>query len=237
MEINVTSNERLLLQHCLYINLKSRTDRKQHVENQLNSLGIFSSLFPPQRFDAVKHINGAIGCSISHIRCLEIAKKNNWKNVVIVEDDITFLDPDKFQHQLSKFLKYHPRFDVLLLGGNNMPPYKQIDDTCIKVTRCQTTTGYLVQQHYYDTLINNFKEGVQGLIKYPDKGYIYAIDKYWFKLQQKDGWFLLTPLSVIQKPGYSDIEQKETNYYISMLDLDKKTFINNMRNMLKSIHI
>ena len=236
MEKETPRNEMLLFQHCLYINLKSRTDRKQHVENQLNSLGIFSPLYPPQRFNAIKHPTGAIGCAMSHLYCLQIAKKNNWKNVIIVEDDITFLDPVKFKIQLSKFLKYHPHFDVLLLGGNNMPPYKQIDDTCIRVSRCQTATGYIVQQHYYDTLIKNFKEGILGLIKYSDKGNMYAIDKYWFNLQQKDMWFLLMPLSVIQNPGYSDIEAKETNYYAAMMDLDKKT-LNNMRNIFKSINV
>ena len=157
---------------------------------------------------------------------------------MIVEDDITFLDPTKFKTQLFKFLHSYPKkFDVLLLGGNNIPPYKEIDETCVKVSRCQTTTGYLVQQHYYDVLIENFKEGVRGLMKYPEKPNQYAIDKFWFKLQKKDVWFLLTPLSVIQKPGYSDIEEKETDYSEMMVDLDKKTFFENiekMRNRFKN---
>jgi GR25 family glycosyltransferase involved in LPS biosynthesis len=158
--------------------------------------------------------------------------------VIIVEDDITFLDPVNFKSQLFKFLHSSPKkFDVLLLGGNNIPPYKVIDETCVKVSRCQTTTGYLVQQHYYDTLIENFKEGVRGFMKYPEKPNQYAIDKFWFKLQQKDAWFLLTPLSVIQKAGYSDIEEKETDYSGMMMDLDKKTFFENiekMRNRFKN---
>ena len=32
-----------ILQNCLYINLKSRTDKKNHVENQLLSTNIFSN--------------------------------------------------------------------------------------------------------------------------------------------------------------------------------------------------
>ena len=37
---------------------------------------------------------------------------------------------------------------LLIFSGNNVPPYIPIDETCIRVTRCQTTTGYLVNGHY-----------------------------------------------------------------------------------------
>jgi hypothetical protein len=76
--------------------------------------------------------------------------------------------------------------------------------------------------HYYDTLINNIKEGINLLIKNPNDHFFYAIDKYWLSLQQKDNWYLITPLSVIQREGYSDIEKKDTNYSYLLLDLDKK---------------
>ena len=54
-------------------------------------------------------------------------------------------------NQFNKFLETHElesSFDVALIAGNNMPPFTEIDDTCVKVTRCQTTTGYLVKNHY-----------------------------------------------------------------------------------------
>ena len=141
---------------------------------------------------------------------------------MIVEDDILFLNPELFKNQLNKFLKNHKDFDVLLIAGNNVPPYQKIDDSCVKVYRCQTTTGYIVKQHYYDTLIANMREGINLLMKNPDKHVMYAIDKYWFKLQEKDKWFLITPLSVTQREDYSDIEKRPTNYTRVMIDLDKE---------------
>jgi hypothetical protein len=51
---------------------------------------------------------------------------------------------------------------------------------------------------------------------------LYAIDKYWFKLQQKDNWYLITPLTVTQREDYSDIEERNTNYTRLMVDLDKE---------------
>ena len=205
------------IEHAFYINLESRVDRKQHVEEQLSNIGICAA-----RFNAIKLTNGAIGCSMSHLKCLELAKQNNWEHVLIVEDDILFLNPELFKTQLDKFLKNHSNFDVVLIAGNNMPPYQKIDDSCVKVYRCQTTTGYIVQRHYYDTLISNIKEGIQKLMKNPEQHVQYAIDKYWFRLQEKDNWFLITPLTVTQREDYSDVEKRHTNYTRVMVDLDKE---------------
>ena len=224
MSINSIEN----IEHAFYINLEARPDRKQHVETQLQNIGITAS-----RFNAIKLNNGAIGCSMSHLKCLEIAKENNWDHVMIVEDDILFLNPNVFKNQLNKFFKNNKDFDVVLIAGNNVPPYQKIDDSCIKVYRCQTTTGYIVQKHYYNTLINNIKEGVKQLINHPDKHVIYAIDKYWFRLQEKDNWFLITPLTVTQREDYSDIEKRPTNYTRVMTDLDKEWMFKSQHNQNK----
>jgi GR25 family glycosyltransferase involved in LPS biosynthesis len=208
------------IQHAFYINLASRPDRKQHVEAQLKGIGITTF----QRFHAVRLPNGALGCSMSHLKCLEMAKAQGWPHIMIVEDDILFLKPELFAHQLSTFLSTHESWDVLLVGGNNIPPYQPIDDTCIRVFTCQTTTGYIVKNHYFDTLIANYREGIKKLMSSPEKHVLYAIDKYWFQLQKKDKWYLIIPLSVTQREDYSDIEKRPTNYSKAMLDVDKSTF-------------
>ena len=58
-------------------------------------------------------------------------------------------------------------------------------------------------------------------MKEPHRHFLYAVDKYWFFLQQKDKWFLVTPLTVVQRVDYSDIERRMTNYRKAMTDLDK----------------
>jgi hypothetical protein len=212
------------IKHAFYINLASRPDRKQHVESQLNIIGINA-----EGFNAIKLPNGALGCSMSHLKCLEIAKANSWPHLLIVEDDIKFLKPDVFKTQLNLFLSKHKGWDVVLIGGNNVPPYTKIDDTCVKVTTCQTTTGYLVNAHYFDTLIDNFRTGIKKLIEFPEQPINYAIDKYWFQLQRRDNWFLIIPLTVTQREDYSDIEKRPTNYTPVMIDLDKEAFLRAQR--------
>ena len=216
------------IKHAFYINLASRPDRKQHVESQLNSIGINA-----ERFNAIKLPNGALGCSMSHLKCLETAKENSWPHLLIIEDDIKFLNPDVFKRQLNLFLSKHKSWDVVLIGGNNIPPYIKIDDTCVKVSTCQTTTGYLVNGHYFDTLIENFRSGIKKLLEFPQQHVIYAIDKYWFQLQKRHNWFLIIPLTVTQREDYSDIEKRPTNYAPAMLDLDKEAFLRAQRAQLE----
>jgi GR25 family glycosyltransferase involved in LPS biosynthesis len=205
--------------HVIYINLEHRIDRKEHVEEQLLSIGIKA----PIRFNAIKLQNGALGCSMSHLKCLQTAKDNKWPQVLICEDDIHFLNPILFLTQLKSFLRLNKQnaWDVLLLAGNNMLPYEKNGMNSIKVHHCLTTTGYIVQEHYYDTLIQNYKEGIQKLMREPDNKKMYAIDKYWIKLQETDKWFLITPLSVVQMEDYSDIEGKNTDFRKYMLDYNK----------------
>lgn len=191
------------IKNVFYINLLERPDRKIHVEMQLKSIGLNNF----HRFNAIKLLNGAIGCSMSHLKCLQIAKEQKLPHVLIVEDDIQFLDVELFINQSNGFFKNNV-WDVLLFAGNNMPPYIKTDKYCVRVSQCQTTTGYLVLSHYYDKLINNIKIGIINLMKEPNNHRFFAIDKYWFSLQKEDLWYLIVPLSVIQREDYSDIEKK-----------------------------
>jgi GR25 family glycosyltransferase involved in LPS biosynthesis len=210
------------IKHIFYINLEHRVDRKQHVEAELTKIGLQGYT----RFNAIKIENGALGCSMSHLKCLQIAKENSWSHVLIVEDDILFLDKDVFIKQINNFFKNHvDDWDTLLISGNNIPPYERFDDTCVKVTTCQTTTGYLVKSHYYDKLIQNIKMGIVYLTRRPQHDHLYAIDKFWFTLQRADNWLLLTPLTVVQREDYSDIQKRKTNFIKGMIDLDKTSLI------------
>jgi glycosyl transferase family 25 len=204
------------IKHTLYINLDHRTDRKEHIENQLKSVGITDF----ERFNAIKDNNGAIGCSMSHLQALITAKERNYEHIFICEDDITFLNPTLIMNQMTRFFLNHQEWDVVIVGGNNSRPYTMIDNTCIKVNNCQCATGYIVNNHYYDTLIDNFKTGLSGLIKEPNEYHRFALDQYWKRLQEKDKWYLIIPLSVVQKEDYSDIEKRNVNYINYMLTIN-----------------
>tara|TARA_Y200000002_G_scaffold314345_1_gene272057 strand:+ start:1415 stop:2083 length:669 start_codon:yes stop_codon:yes gene_type:complete len=220
-----------LLKNTLFINLEHRKDRLEHIQKEFEKIGING-----ERFNAIKLASGAVGCTMSHIKCLEIAKKNEYEYVFICEDDITFTNPELFKKNLNMFHENkNIQWDVLIVGGNNVPPYMKVSEYCVRVMNCQTTTGYIVKSTFYDTLIQNFKEGVQKLMKDPLNKRSYAIDIYWKVLQKQHYWYMLTPPTVTQYENFSDIEDRNLNYDHLLLDMDKKWLMKRQKKMTMSI--
>jgi len=206
-----------LLKNTLFINLEHRKDRLEHVNSEFKKMGITA-----ERVNAVKMNTGAVGCTMSHIKCLELAKQRDYEYVFICEDDITFRNPDLFKRNLQRFYDDDDiNWDLLIIGGNNVPPFQQVTEYCARVFYCQTTTGYVVKKHYYDTLLKNFRESATGLMREPNNPSTYALDMYWKRLQLQDFWYMITPPTVTQYESYSDIENRNVNYENMMLDMEK----------------
>ena len=207
------NNTNKLIDGVLYINLSHRTDRKEHIEKELNKLSpILSNI---ERIDAVKHRNGGKGCGLSHIKALETAKKRNWKNVLIVEDDLIFKPQTNPVTYLNDTLnKLNNNFDVLMLSGNINKILNTNKPNLSKPIKVQTASCYLINNHYYDKLINNFRESCDNLLDVKEKSNYnkWAIDQNWFKLQEKDNWFIFNPTLAYQVESYSDIEHKKVDY-------------------------
>jgi len=209
----IDDKNNVILDNVYYINLDERKDRKIHVEKELNELK-----WNYTRFNAIKAHSGRVGCSMSHLKLLMMAKEKKMPYIVIIEDDILFTDKAKFNTLLRNFLEGNIDFDVLLLAGNLRNPIKKITNNILKVYRSFTTTGYIVKEHYYDKIINNIKYGLNNLIKNPESHTLYAIDVIWMKLQQSDNWFICYPRTVTQLPDYSNIENTYVDYNHLMLD-------------------
>ena len=204
-----------LLNNNLIINLSKRNDRWKHVQKEFEKMKII-----PNRFEAIEDVNGAIGCTMSHIKCLEIAIENNYDSIFICEDDITFLDEDTLKRNITKFNENVKEWDLLLIGANVYTPYELIHDCCLKVENAQTTTGYVVKKHYYNTLLDNFKN---GLCKLKDTRSIrqYSIDIYWKQLQKIHNWYIIYPLTVTQYADHSNITNRHVNYSFLLLNEKK----------------
>ena len=84
----------------IYINLKKRTDRRQQIEEDLTALQL-----KYERFDAIETPGfGLLGCGLSHLSVLKLAKERAYKNVLILEDDFMFLvSKDTLEDQLNQF--------------------------------------------------------------------------------------------------------------------------------------
>ncbi len=194
----------------VYINLDNRVDRKQHVENQLSSYIHTDKI---RRFNAIRHEKGAIGCGLSQIAVLEMAIAENWDNVFIAEDDLTWTDQFIEGYAILEKL-IEKDYDVIVLGGTFIKSYKNT----FKLISCNCALSYIVNKSYYQTLLKCFKDAVQGLIESYDKP-MYAIDQAWKTLQNRDNWYIIKPTMCMQLPSYSDIENEfkdYTNYFKTM---------------------
>jgi len=194
------------IEGVLYINLAHREDRRLHIEKELKNLETICKT--TERIDAVKHKIGARGCADSHIKALNRAKTQGWKNVLIVEDDLIF---HKNAALSIAYAMHSHDFDVLLIAGNIKSTRKLDIDGLSKALEVQTTSCYLVKAHYYDELIASFTKSSKNLTR-KKKARQWAIDKHWFKLQKRDNWLVFNPTFAHQRPDYSDIEHKKVDY-------------------------
>jgi glycosyl transferase family 25 len=179
----------------VYINLDKRTDRYMHMQSIIRTF-----MGKAERFSAIEHGVGLVGCVKSHIEVLKMAISKKWKNVLIMEDDACW---NEFYTGYSKLeaLAKNP-YDVIMLGGT----FVERDENH-KLTQAYTTVGYLVKDHYFKTLLDNFEEGLSLFLKdTSDK--TFALDVWWGKLQRKDNWHLISPCLLYQKVGYSDIDHQ-----------------------------
>ena len=193
----------------VYINLEHRLDRKKQITKELDKLGCNY-----MRLSAIKDKNGGLGCVRSHIKCLKYAKENNLKNILILEDDFVFTENRKMiNKKLSEvFYKLNNNWDIIMLSGHGI---EEITDINIlnRITKAQTASGYIVNNHYYDILLEIYRESEKHLSNNEDYK-IWALDQNWKKLQEVDKWYILNPQIGKQKESYSDIEQEVVNYMI-----------------------
>jgi len=191
----------------VYINLDQRGDRRLHmndffIQGQIPSEKIL-------RLPAIYNKHGAIGCSASHIQVITLAIQCGWSRVLIFEDDVDWNNFEENYAKLEELMKTSG-WDVCMLGGL----YADVDPPRVKTAFC--THAYIVNQHYYQTLLNNFKESynllsksksaiswVRSTVRMNEHGE-YNLDSYWVKLQLKDNWVYIHTLCV-QINSYSNI--------------------------------
>ena len=182
----------------IYINLDSRQDRREIMQKFFDKGKI-----PPEkveRFSAIRRERPDVGCLESHTEVLRIAKRNGWKNVLILEDDMEWLNFEDGYEKLQELIQL--QWNVILLVGW----YITYDFPI--VTSSRNAGAYLVNSSYYDTLISN-RETSLFQMKQKRFGFqvdqkIYAADYSWTKLQKKDTWYGINPCMCRQVDGFSD---------------------------------
>lgn len=185
----------------VYINLDRRTDRREQMEAELERTGIKAD-----RFSAIEHPVGIVGCGKSHLAVLKTARDRGCRHVLILEDDVEFMmTREEMDFEMQQLLMYEPTidFDVVkidyLLQKSEDTEYPFLG----RVIASQTASGYLVAGTYLDTLIDLYEENFP-LLESTGKHWIYANDQIWKCLQEKDRWYYFKKRFGKQRDGFSD---------------------------------
>ena len=195
----------------VYINLDHREDRRTHMKSVFEKGKIPEEKL--QRFPAVLFKPGIIGCAKSHVAVLKMAKENDWNSILILEDDIEWVNFEENYKKLEELSKTD--YDVCVVSG------AYIETKGIKVLKSYTTGAYIVKKHYYDKLIQCFEESLNKLTA--PAGFPFQkvditsrvmndhdnhFDVYWNRLQRADNWIGIIPSMAKQINSYSDILYK-----------------------------
>lgn len=204
---------------CIYyINLASRTDRKEQFEEEMRRFGIAKEKII--RVEAIPTPGfGILGCGLSHKKALEMFIESPHETAIIFEDDFTFtLDINYVHYLLRSLFQEKIEFDVVMLAGNIMRSVKTDWPFLEKVLDGQTASAFLIQKQFAPKILQCLKESTVLLEdwhkKHNEKKHEYCNDIYWKVLQPESRWFILKPKCGIQRESYSDNEQKITNYRV-----------------------
>lgn len=212
----------------LIINLDKDKKRYQETVSQLIECGVNCDKIV--RIDAIyERWNGHFGCGQSHVKALEYAITHNLKNVVIVEDDFNITsDVNTVNKLITTFVSNIKDWDVLDLSPFSAKKKDTDIDNISRLEYSTTTTGYAVNNNYYDTLLKNRKESVK-LLKEQTHNYVkkcekednckrivwstgIAIDQYQNRLQNKHNWYAFKNNIADQSRGGSTIMSEK--FYI-----------------------
>jgi len=203
----------------IYINLDHRQDRRDSMlkffeEGQIPIEKII-------RFPAIKRSHAQFGCVESHMEVLNLANRENWKNILILEDDVKWSKDFEDNYVKLEELTKLPNWDVIMLAGwyyeHNFP----------RIFKANNAGAYLVNESYRGKLLANRRTSVNKLslgIHLIFNNSMYNADVYWHRLMKIDNWYGLNPCICYQIDGFSDIKQRvvESSKIIGIYDPNVK---------------
>lgn len=198
------------IDHIFFINLDKRVDRKELFEAQLIEYGLtaerFAGIYYPYPL-------GFVGCGKSHLQVLELAKSRKYKNVLIFEDDFHFTEPKHVVEDcLQQLFETKPNFDVCFLAQYLLSgSVDEINPLFTHVKQSRSASGYLVNAHYFDKLIELYQYAIPKLEE-TRAHWIYANDQCWKSLQETDNWYCFTKRLGKQRSGFSDNSNSIQDY-------------------------
>lgn len=139
-----------------YINVDDRIDRREKIEKELKKYNLFDFI---KRFNAfkpdVKTPENCVRASgASHKQIIQIAKNQNSKNILILEDDVFFKDDgiaiiESSLNALSKI-----NWEIYYMSANIFDnPLQLISDNLLKIDGCYCIHAYAINSNVFDKIL------------------------------------------------------------------------------------
>lgn len=198
----------MLIPIGFYINLDSRTDRKEHFEKQKTQFDFLNNI---SRFSAIKHDNGVIGCGKSHFEVLKKCLTIESDMFLICEDDFIIFNKSHFNDFVNK-IDINEEWDIITMTPRGDTVKNDVLPNGFKrIINNQTATAYIMKKHMIPILIQNLNEAIIGLESNKNPS-TFAIDQYWKRLQTTYKFYYFEKLFGGQLSGYSNIEERLVDY-------------------------
>jgi glycosyl transferase family 25 len=195
------------LDSVVVINLATRPDRLAGFTAEMERLGMDA-----RRFEAVPHEHGMVGCTRSHVACLEEMIANGWAAMMVCEDDARFLvDRRELDLVVDRFLD-DPGSDLACLAYNHfgVEPH---DSLFLRATDTQTTACYVVKASIAPALLATWRRSAAALAEgrsTPQDN----LDLAWKRLQRAYTFVIPVRRVARQEDGFSDIERRVVQYHV-----------------------
>lgn len=190
------------------INLDNRTDRWERSKLQFDKHNL-----NVERVSAIKGADlnlewppeikeGAVGCSLSHLFVMKMAKQLQLQNYLVLEDDVE-LD-ENFNDKFSSIYESEVpnNWDMLYLGGQHFHGMnlKQISEHVYQCEYTLTTHSFAIKNTVYDLFINKLIDITK------------PCDVHFAEEHKNINAYVIIPHLTWQSKSYSDVENADVDY-------------------------
>lgn len=155
------------------------------------------------------------GCLLSHIEIIKKAKENKWKSVLVLEDDVEFINVENIDKAIDQLFK--KKWSLFYMGTNLHVPLKRGDENLLILKKGFATHAIAYHEDFYDHYLEAH-----------ERGEIKIIDVWLAENGQENfNCYCTYPITAIQVSNHSDIHDAFADY--SWME---KKFIEHTQNII-----
>ena len=190
------------------VSLERRLDRRTRLAETLDAVELHEVMLYPA-FDAAvlnlhhpERVRGEVGCYLSHLGLLKMARARRLPALTLLEDDIVFAPA--FAAELKNFVLHLPDdWDVLYFGGWHVHPPEPVNSFVHRLTCTFGTTMVVFRA-----------AAIRALLEHADE-MTDQIDVYYSRYMSELRFYAPTRAIAWQAEGFSDVrEEHKTNTHV-----------------------